>query len=192
MSDKIVITKALIEEALQHRALLYDKNGEEHFNIISALHKSMRSSDANASVYWTARMLEAGEDPLYIARRMLRFASEDVGNSDPQALILAEAVFEACKKVGVPECNVFLSQLAIYLSNAPKDNSAYVAYSRAKDDAKETLNQPVPLHLRNAPTKLMKDLGYSRGYIYDHDVKGKKSNQQCLPDDLKNRKYIPE
>jgi len=192
MSDKIVITKKLIEEALQHKSLLYDKDGEEHFNLISALHKSMRSSDANAAVYWTARMLEAGEDPLYIARRMLRFSSEDIGNSDPQALILAETVFEACKKLGVPECNVFLSQLAIYLSNAPKDNSAYRAYEKAKKDAQETLNQPVPLHLRNAPTKFMKDIGYGKGYIYDHNVAGKKSGQQCLPNELKNRKYVPE
>lgn len=188
--SKIIITKQIVEDALQHKALLYDKHGEEHFNIISALHKSMRSSDPNAAVYWTARMLEAGEDPLYVARRMLRFASEDVGNADPQAVVLANAVFEACSKIGMPECNVFLSQLAIYLSKAPKDNTAYIAYGRAKKDAEETLNQPVPMHLRNAPTKLMKDEGYGKGYIYDHDVEGKKSGQQCLPDKLKNRKYI--
>ncbi|MFC1780342.1 replication-associated recombination protein A [Patescibacteria group bacterium] len=184
------ITKSTIEQALQHRALMYDKNGEEHYNIISALHKSMRSSDANAAVYWTARMLEAGEDPLYIARRMLRFASEDIGNADFRAILIANSVFEACKKVGVPECNVFLSQLAIYLSKAPKDNTAYVAYEKAKLDAQETLNQPVPLHLRNAPTKFMKNIGYGKGYIYDHDVKDKKSGQQCLPDMLKNKKYV--
>jgi len=188
--EKIIITKKDIEDALQHKALLYDKNGEEHYNIISALHKSMRSSNPDASVYWVARMLEAGEDPLYIARRMLRFASEDIGNADFRALLLANAVYEACAKVGVPECNVFLSQLAIYLAKAPKDNSAYTAYGRAKKDALDTLNQPVPLHLRNAPTSLMKDLGYSKGYIYDHDVKGKKSGQQCFPDALKNRKYL--
>ena len=187
---KIIITKKHIEQALQHKALLYDKQGEEHYNIISALHKSMRSSDANASVYWTARMLEAGEDPLYVARRMLRFASEDIGNADPQALILANAVFEACSKIGMPECNVFLAQLAIYLANAPKDNSSYTAYSKARKDAQETLNLPVPLHLRNAPTDLMKDLSYGKGYVYDHDVKGKKSGQQCLPDELEGRKYL--
>lgn len=192
MTRKIIITKKLIEQALQHKALLYDKAGEEHFNIISALHKSMRSSDANASVYWTARMLEAGEDPLYVARRMLRFAAEDIGNADPNALVLANTVFEACAKVGMPECNVFLSQLAIYLSKAPKDNSAYVAYERAKEDAQRTLNQPVPLHLRNPVTKFMKNIGYGKGYIYDHDAPSKKSGQQCLPDKLKNRKYVKD
>ncbi|MBN2015898.1 hypothetical protein JW766_03615 [Candidatus Dojkabacteria bacterium] len=186
----ITITKKIIEQALQHKALLYDKHGEEHYNLISALHKSMRSSDANAAVYWTARMLEAGEDPLYLARRMVRFASEDIGNADPQALILANTVFEACDKVGMPECNVFLAQLAIYLAKAPKDNSSYIAYSKAKKDAFETLNQPVPMHLRNAVTDLMKSVGYGKGYIYDHNVPGRKSGQQCLPDALKNRKYI--
>jgi putative ATPase len=189
---KITITKNIIEQALQHKALLYDKAGEEHFNIISALHKSMRSSDANAAVYWTARMLEAGEDPLYVARRMLRFASEDVGNADPQALVLANAIFEACNKVGMPESNIFLAQLAIYLAKAPKDNSAYIAYERAKEDAQKTLNQPVPLHLRNPVTKLMKKVGYGKGYIYDHDVPSKRSGQQCLPDALKNRKYVKD
>ncbi len=187
---KLVINKKIIEQALQHKSLLYDKHGEEHFNIISALHKSMRSSDPNAAVYWTARMLEAGENPLYVARRMLRFASEDIGNADPNALILANAVFEACNKVGMPESNVFLSQLAIYLAKAPKNNSAYIAYEKAKQDAKETLNLPVPLHLRNAETKLMKGIGYGKGYVYDHDIPGKKSGQQCMPDRLKDRKYI--
>lgn len=188
--EKKLIKKPILEEALQHKALLYDKHGEEHYNLISALHKSMRSSDPNAAVYWTARMLEAGEDPLYLARRMLRFASEDIGNADPQALHIANSVFEACEKIGMPECNVFLSQLAIYLSKAPKDNTAYIAYNKAKADAKQTLNLPVPLHLRNAPTKLMENIGYGKGYIYDHDVDGKKSGQQCLPDKLKNKKYV--
>ncbi|MBD3362187.1 hypothetical protein GF362_00530 [Candidatus Dojkabacteria bacterium] len=187
---KVIITKQILEQVFQSSSLLYDKNGEEHYNIISALHKSMRSSNPDAAVYWTARMLEAGEDPLYIARRMLRFASEDIGNADPQALILANSVFEACRKVGMPESNVFLTQLAIYLSNAAKSNKAYIAYKKASKDAKETLNLPVPLHLRNAPTKLMKNLGYGKGYIYDHDLKNKKSGQQCLPDKLKNRKYV--
>ncbi len=186
----IKLNKSIIQNALQHKALLYDKHGEEHFNLISALHKSMRSSDTNASIYWTARMLEAGEDPLYVARRMLRFASEDIGNADPQALVLANAVFDACKKIGMPECNVFLSQLAIYLAKAPKDNSAYIAYGKAKKDAYDTLNLPVPLHLRNAPTQLMKDIGYSKGYVYDHDLPNKKSGQQCMPDKLKKRKYL--
>lgn len=187
---KIYISKEIIGDALQHKALLYDRNGEEHYNIISALHKSMRSSDENAALYWLARMIEAGEDPLYVARRMLRFASEDVGNADPQAVILANAVFDACNKIGVPECNVHLAQLAIYLSRAPKDNSAYVGYSAASEDARQTLNLPVPLHLRNAPTKLMKNLGYGKGYVYDHNIPGKKSGQQCLPDELSGRKYV--
>ena len=187
---KILITKDTIEDALQHKALLYDKAGEEHYNIISALHKSMRSSDENASLYWLARMLEAGEDPLYVARRMLRFAAEDVGNSDPMATVLANSVFEACNKIGMPECNVHLAQLAIYHARSPKDNSAYVGYARARKDAEKTLNLPVPMHLRNAPTDLMSDLGYGKGYVYDHDVEGKKSGQQCMPDKLKNRKYV--
>ncbi len=186
----ITLTKESFEDALQHKALLYDKHGEEHYNIISALHKSMRSSDGNASLYWLARMLEAGEDPIYVARRMFRFAAEDIGNSDPQATILAASVFEACEKIGMPECNVHLAQLAIYLAKAPKDNSAYVGYARARKDAQQTLNLPVPMHLRNAPTEFMKNEGYGKGYIYDHDVEGKKSGQQCMPDKLKDRKYI--
>lgn len=186
----ITLTKESFEDALQHKALLYDKHGEEHYNIISALHKSMRSSDENASLYWLARMLEAGEDPIYVARRMFRFAAEDIGNADPQATILAASVFEACEKIGMPECNVHLAQLAIYLAKAPKDNSAYVGYARARKDAQETLNLSVPMHLRNAPTEFMKDEGYGKGYIYDHDVEGKKSGQQCMPDKLKDRKYI--
>ncbi|MBN2100358.1 replication-associated recombination protein A [Candidatus Dojkabacteria bacterium] len=189
-SQNIKISLKNIEDALQHKALLYDKAGEEHYNIISALHKSMRSSDENASLYWLARMLEAGEDPLYVARRMFRFAAEDVGNADPQATVLAAAVFEACEKIGMPECNVHLAQLALYLANAPKDNSAYVGYGRASKDAQETLNLPVPMHLRNAVTPLMEKVGYGKGYIYDHDVKGKKSGQQCLPDELVGKKYV--
>lgn len=186
----VELDKNVIEDALQHKALLYDKQGEEHYNLISALHKSMRSSDVNASLYWLARMVEAGEDPLYIARRMLRFAAEDIGNADPMATVLASSVFSACEKIGYPECNVHLAQLAIYLAKAPKDNSAYVGYSRASEDAKESLNLPVPLHLRNAVTDLMSEIGYGKGYIYDHDVPGKKSEQQCMPYKLRNRKYI--
>ncbi len=190
VQGKFPIELGTVEDALQHKALLYDKAGEEHYNIISALHKSMRSSDANAALYWTARMLEAGEDPLYVARRMLRFAAEDIGNADPQATILANSVFQACEKIGMPECNVHLAQLAIYLARAPKDNSAYTGYSKASEDARNTLNLPVPMHLRNAVTTLMKNVGYGKGYIYDHNVPGKKSGQQCLPDELKNRKYV--
>jgi putative ATPase len=184
------ISKKNIEDALQHKALLYDKSGEEHYNLISALHKSMRSSDENASLYWLARMIEAGEDPLYVARRMLRFAAEDVGNSDPMATVLANSVFSACEKIGYPECNVHLAQLALYLAQAPKDNSAYVGYGKASKDARDSLNLPVPMHLRNAETDLMKDISYGKGYIYDHDVPGKKSGQQCMPDELKDRKYL--
>jgi len=187
---EIALKKKQIEDALQHKALMYDKAGEEHYNIISALHKSMRTSDENASLYWMARMLEAGEDPLYVARRMFRFAAEDIGNADPMATVLAASVFEACEKIGMPECNVHLAQLAIYLARAPKDNSAYVGYGKAVADAKKTLNLPVPMHLRNAETPLMEKIGYGKGYVYDHDVAGKKSGQQCLPDELKNRKYV--
>jgi len=187
---ELKILKKHIEAALQHKALLYDKDGEEHYNLISALHKSMRSSDENASLYWLARMIESGEDPLYIARRMLRFAAEDIGNSDPMATVLANSVFSACEKIGYPECNVHLAQLALYLAKAPKDNSAYVGYRKASKDAKESLNLPVPMHLRNAETDLMKEIGYGKGYVYDHDVPGKKSGQQCLPDELKDRKYV--
>ncbi len=189
-TTKIKIALPTVEDALQHKALLYDKAGEEHYNIISALHKSMRSSDANAALYWLARMLEAGEDPLYVARRMLRFAAEDIGNADPQATILATSIFQACEKIGMPECNVHLAQLAMYLAKAPKDNSAYTGYAKASEDARNTLNLPVPMHLRNAVTTLMKNVGYGKGYVYDHDVPGKKSGQQCLPDELKDRKYV--
>lgn len=189
MKKTITITKKIIEKALQQSVLYYDKTGEEHYNLISALHKSMRSSDVNASLYWLARILEAGEDPKYLARRMFRFAAEDIGNADPRATVLASAVFDAVEKIGLPECKVHLAQLAIYLAKAPKDNSAYVGYNKAARDAKETLNLPVPLHLRNAPTDLMKDIGYGKGYKYDHDEPGKKSGQQCMPDELRDREY---
>ncbi len=186
----VKIDKVTVEKAIQQSPFYYDKSGEEHYNLISALHKSLRSSDPDASLYWLARMLEAGEQPEYLARRMLRFASEDIGMADSNALVLANTVFDAVKKIGLPECKVHLSHLAIYLARAPKDNSAYVGYAKATTDAKDTLNLPVPLHLRNAPTKFMKEIGYSKGYIYDHDVEGKKSGQQCMPDQLKNKKYI--
>ncbi len=187
----LTLSEKEIREVVQ-KPLYYDKDGEEHYNIISAIHKSMRSSNADAAVYWVQRMLSAGEDPLYVARRLLRFASEDIGNSDPQALILANSVYEACQKIGMPECGVFLIQLAIYLSNAPKDNSAYMAELEIKKDIEEYGNLPVPLHIRNAPTKLMRDLNYGKGYEYDHDLANKKSSQQCLPDRLRKRKYIKD
>lgn len=183
------ITEEILQNTIQN-PIYYDKDGEEHYNIISAIHKSMRSSNPDAAVYWVGRMLAGGEDPLYVARRLLRFASEDIGNSDPQALILANSVYEACQKLGMPECQIFLTQLAIYLSKAPKDNTAYVVENMVKKDIEEHGNLPVPLNIRNGETKLMKDIGYGKGYQYDHDLPNKKSNQQCLPDKLKNRKYL--
>jgi putative ATPase len=183
------ITKLSIEQAAQ-KSLMYDTNGEEHYNLISAVHKSMRASDPTASVYWVMRMLQAGEDPLYLARRMLRFASEDIGNSNPNALLLANQVYDAVKNLGMPECETALVQLAQYLANSTKDNSAYTASNQAKSDIQTYGTLPVPLHLRNAPTKLMKDLEYGKDYIYDHDVEGKKSGQQCMPDKLKNQDYF--
>jgi len=186
---KVTLTEELLHEVIQ-KPLYYDKNGEEHYNIISAIHKSMRSSNPDAAVYWVGRMLYAGEDPLYVARRLLRFASEDIGNSDPQAVILANSVYEACQKLGMPECEVFLIQLAIYLSKAPKDNSAYMAELEVKKDIEQYGNLPVPMNIRNAETKLMKDIGYGKGYEYDHDLESKKSQQQCLPDKLKDKKYL--
>ena len=187
--DKLTISEKEIKEVVQ-KPLYYDKQGEEHFNIISAIHKSMRSSNPDAAVYWVGRMLSTGEDPLYIARRLLRFASEDVGNADPQAVILANSVFEACQKLGMPECEIFLIQLAIYLSKAPKDNSAYMAELSVKEDIEKYGNLPVPLNIRNPETKLIKDIGYGKGYEYDHDLPNKKSNQQCLPDKLIRKKYV--
>ena len=189
--NKFILSEEEIQRVIQ-KPLYYDREGEEHYNIISAIHKSMRSSNPDAAVYWVGRMLSAGEDPLYIARRMIRFASEDIGNADPQALILANNVYEACQKVGMPECEVFLIQLAIYLSKAPKDNSAYIAELSVKEDIEKYGNLPVPMNIRNAPTKLMKELGYGKGYEYDHDLKNKKSNQQCLPDKLAKRRYVKD
>jgi putative ATPase len=182
------VTPELVKQAIQKTHLMYDRAGEEHYNIISALHKSMRGGDANASVYWLVRMLEAGEDPTYIARRLLRFAAEDVGLADPFAVVLAESVFEACHKIGMPECNVHLSELVIYLSKTKKSIAAYQAYGKARADVERFGNLPVPLHIRNAPTKLMKDLNYGKGYQYTplEDSTG----QQYLPDELKDRKYL--
>ena len=178
-----------VEDALQHRALLYDRAGEEHFNLISALHKSLRGSDPDASLYWLARMLESGEDPLYVVRRLIRFASEDVGLADPQALTVAVAAQQAVHFVGMPEANLALAEAVIYLATAPKSNSLYVAYSDAQRDIRQTGSLPVPLHLRNPVTDLMKDAGYGKGYKYAHDFEGHFVQQQNMPDALKERKY---
>src|SRR5262245_25749022 len=183
------VDAARVQQAIQRRALLYDKSGEEHYNLISALHKSMRNSDPDASVYWLARMLEAGEDPLYVARRLVRFASEDVGNADPQALTVAVAAKDAVHFIGMPEGNTALAQAAIYLATAPKSNAVYEAYNRAAGDAHSDVAQPVPLHLRNAPTKLMKALSYGKGYRYAHDEADAVADMSCLPPALEGRKY---
>jgi len=178
-----------LERSIQRRALLYDKSGEEHYNLISALHKSMRNSDPDAAVYWLARMLEAGEDPLYIARRLVRFASEDIGNADPQALVVCVAAKEAAHFMGMPEGNTALAQAAIYLATAPKSNAVYTAYGAAARDAHEQVADPVPLHLRNAPTRLMKQLDYGKGYEYAHDAPDAVADMTCLPASLADRRY---
>ena len=178
-----------LEESIRRRALLYDKTGEEHYNLISALHKSMRNSDPDASVYWLARMLEAGEDPLYIARRLIRFASEDIGNADPQALTVAVAAKDAVHFIGMPEGNTALAQAAIYLATAPKSNAVYRAYGAAAADAHTQAAEPVPLHLRNAPTKLMKDLDYGKDYEYAHDAPDAVTDMTCLPPSVADRTY---
>ncbi|MCL0087652.1 replication-associated recombination protein A [Dehalococcoidia bacterium] len=178
-----------IEDALQHRALRYDKSGEEHYNLISALHKSLRGSDPDAALYWLGRMLEAGEDPLYIARRLVRFASEDVGLADPQALVQANAAQQAVHFIGMPEGNLALAQAVVYLAAAPKSNSLYKAYSRVQADVEKTHTHPVPLHLRNPVTHLMREIGYGKGYKYAHDFPGHFVKQQNLPDALEGRKY---
>jgi putative ATPase len=183
------VDAARVEQAAQKRALLYDKAGEEHYNIISALHKSMRNSDPDAAVYWLARMLEAGEDPLYIARRLVRFASEDIGNADPHALTVAVAAKDAIHFIGMPEGNTALAQAAIYLATAPKSNAVYAAYSAAAEDAHKDVAQPVPLHLRNAPTPLMKQLAYGHGYRYAHDEPEGIAQMSCLPPALEGRTY---
>jgi putative ATPase len=179
----------LVRQLVQRRALLYDKSGEEHYNLISALHKSMRNSDPDATVYWLARMVEAGEDPLYIARRLVRFASEDIGNADPQALTVAVAAKDAVHFIGMPEGNTALAQAALYLATAPKSNAVYEAYSRAAADAHGDVAEPVPLHLRNAPTKLMKDLAYGKDYQYAHNEAEGIAAMDCLPPSLRGRRY---
>lgn len=184
-----IVTKEIIDQCIQGKTLLYDKNGEEHYNLISALHKSMRNSDADAAVYWLARMLEAGEDPLYVARRVVRFASEDIGMADSRALEIAIAAYQACMYLGMPECSVHLTHAVVFCSLAPKSNALYTAYTEASADAKKMRQEPVPLHLRNASTSLMKDMGYGKGYQYAHDYASHLTTMECLPDSLKGKKY---
>jgi putative ATPase len=188
-AGRTVVTKETVEQCVSKKSLLYDKNGEEHYNLISALHKSIRNSDVNAGIYWLARMLEAGEDPLYIARRLVRFASEDIGLADSRALEIAVAAYQACHFIGMPECGVHLAHAVIYLSAAPKSNAADRAYMSAARDAREMLAEPVPLHIRNAPTKLMKELRYGEGYQYAHDHEDRLTLMECLPESLRGRKY---
>lgn len=185
----ILVTRENVEQCTERKSLLYDKNGEEHYNLISALHKSMRNSDPDAATYWLARMLEAGEDPLYIARRVTRFAAEDVGMADPHALQIAIAAYQACHYIGMPECSVHLTEAVVYMSLAPKSNSLYVAYEHAKKDALRDIAEPVPLNIRNAPTKLMDQLGYGKGYEYAHDAENHITAMQCLPDALEGTEY---
>jgi putative ATPase len=183
------ITDEIVRDALQKRTLLYDKTGEEHYNLISALHKSVRNSDPDAALYWLGRMLEAGEDPLYVARRVVRMAVEDIGLADPNALSLCMAARDAVDFIGMPEGNLALAQAVVYLSAAPKSNALYTAYGTVQQDVEQTAADPVPLHLRNAPTALMKGLGYGRGYEYAHDVEGKVADMECLPENLRGRVY---
>lgn len=187
--DTVTVSREILEQCISKKSLLYDKGGEEKYNLISALHKSMRNSDPDAAVYWLARMLEAGEDPLYVARRVTRFASEDVGLADPRALEIAVAAYQACHFIGMPECTVHLTQAVVYLSLAPKSNALYTAYEAAKKDAQSHMAEPVPLVLRNAPTKLMRELDYGKGYQYAHDFEDHLTNMQCLPDSLAGRTY---
>jgi putative ATPase len=188
-SDNGEITDEIIHDALQKRVLLYDKTGEEHYNLISALHKSVRNSDPDASLYWLGRMLEAGEDPLYIARRVVRMAVEDIGLAEPNALALCMAARDAVDFIGMPEGNLALAQAVVYLAVAPKSNALYTAYGEVQADVERTAAEPVPLHLRNAPTGLMKGLGYGHGYKYAHDLESKVADMQCLPDNLRDRNY---
>lgn len=187
--ENLTLSTADLEAALQKKILQYDKDGEEHYNLISALHKSLRNSDPDASLYWLGRMLEAGEDPVYIGRRMVRFASEDVGLADIRALSVALDAVDAVRLVGLPECKLALAQAAVYLALAPKSNALYAAYSAVVSDVQRTFNEPPPLHIRNAPTKLMRDLGYGEGYQYAHDLDEKVADMDCLPSSLRNRQY---
>jgi len=186
---RAVLDLATLADLVQRRSLVYDKSGEEHYNLISALHKSLRNSDPDAAIYWLARMLESGEDPLYVARRLVRFASEDIGNADPQALVVTVAARDAAHFLGLPEANTALAQAAVYLATAPKSNAVYAAYGRAAQDALHDVADPVPLHLRNAPTRLMKELEYGKGYRYAHDDRDALTDMECLPASLRGRRY---
>ncbi len=183
------VTEDVLKQCVSRKSLLYDRQGEEHYNLISALHKSMRNSDPDAAVYWLSRMLEAGEDPLYIARRIVRFSAEDVGLADPYAMTLAVSAYQACHFIGMPECSVHLTEAVVYLSLAPRSNSMETAYNNAKRDVEEMPDEPVPLIIRNAPTKLMKDKGYGDGYMYAHDYEDRLTAMECLPDALAGRVY---
>ncbi|EOS61273.1 hypothetical protein C815_00608 [Firmicutes bacterium M10-2] len=183
------VSKDIIKQCLQRRSLIYDKKGEEHYNIISALHKSVRNSDVDAAIYWLARMLEGGEDPLYVARRLVRMASEDIGMADSRALEICIAAYNACHYLGMPECNVHLTHAVVYLCLAPKSNALEVAYNTAKEDARKTFDLPVPMQIRNAPTQLMDELGYGKNYEYSHDYAYHMTDMQCLPDPLKDKHY---
>ncbi len=185
----IHVNSEVLAQCMNRRSLLYDKNGEEHYNLISALHKSMRNSDPDAAVYWLCRMLDGGEEPLYIARRLVRFASEDVGIADSQALQVAIAAYQACHFLGMPECDVHLTHAVVYLSMAPKSNALYMACEQAKQDVRELPAEPVPLQICNAPTALMKELDYGKGYVYAHETQEKLSKMKCLPDALADRRY---
>lgn len=187
--NSVEIRTGELQEALQRKTLLYDKHGEEHYNLISALHKSLRNSDPDAGLYWLARMLEAGEDPLYIARRLIRFASEDIGMADPQALVVSVAAQQATHFIGMPEANTALAQAVVYLATAPKSNALYEGYSRAQQTVHESPNEPVPLHVRNAPTPLMKELGYGKGYKYAHDYEDAITDLSCLPESLHGARF---
>jgi len=188
-NNKITVTDGHLEQILNRKSLLYDKGGEEHYNIISALHKSMRNSDVDAAIYWLARMLEGGEDPLYIARRLVRFASEDIGLADTNALNVSVNVFQACQFLGMPECDVHLTEAVVYLCLAPKSNAIYQARLNVKEDIKKSINEPVPLQIRNAPTSLMKDLGYGKEYQYSHSTKDKLTTMKTMPESLEGHTY---
>jgi len=186
------ITLEIVEDAFQHRALQYDRAGEQHYDLISALHKCMRDSDPDATLYWLGRMIEAGEDPLYIIRRIIRFASEDIGLADPQALVVAVAAQQAVHFIGIPEGNLALAEAAVYMATAPKSNALYTGYGKVQEEIRKGSNEPVPLHLRNAVTGLMKNLGYGKGYKYAHNFEGHHVQQQHLPDSMKGKTfYVP-
>jgi len=190
LSDSKKISMKNVEDALQRRNLGFDMKGEEFYNTISALHKSMRGSDPDSALYWLGRMLEAGQDPVYIARRVVRFASEDIGLEDPNALNLAVSAFKACEVIGMPECELALAQAVVYMAKAPKSNQLYIAYGKVKEDVEKYGNLPVPLEIRNAPTKFMKEIGYGKDYKYEHSKEGKKTDQEYMPEKLKGRKYL--